>query len=71
MTFEELWRQVGILDLLPKQAIELVPQSLSDKTKKRLCKKKPEEVAEIVLWAIRQIDYGSIETVDALVSRKP
>ena len=33
--FEELWRHVGKLDLLPKQAIELVPQSLSDKTKKQ------------------------------------
>ena len=70
MTFEELWRHVGKLDLLPKQAIELVPQSLSDKTKKWLCMKKPEEVAEIVQWAIRQIDHGSIETMDALVSRK-
>ena len=70
MTFEELWRLVDELNILPKQAIELVPHSLSDRTKKQLCMKKPEEVTEIVQWAIRQIDHGSIETVDTLVSRK-
>lgn len=70
MTFEELWRVIGELKTFPDQAIQLVPHSLSDKTKKRLCKKKPEEVAEIVLWAIRQIDQGSVETVDVLVNQK-
>ena len=70
MTFEELWRLVDELNILPKQAIELVPHSLSDGTKKRLCMKKPEEVAEIVLWAIRRIDHGSIETLDVLVNQK-
>ena len=70
MTFEELWRLVDELSILPKQAIELVPHSLSDGTKKRLCMKKPEEAAGIVQWAITQIDHGSVESVDALVSRK-
>ena len=70
MTFEELWRLVDELNILPKQTIELVPHSLSDRTKKQLCMKKPEEVTEIVQWAIRQIDHGSIETVDALVNQR-
>ena len=70
MTFEDLWGQVAELKVLSSEALRLVPDVLSLKTKKRLCKKKPEEVAEIVQWAIKQIDHGSIETVDALVSQK-
>lgn len=70
MTFEELWKLVGELNVLSKEALQLVPSALSSKTKNRLCKKKPEEVTEIVQWAINQIDHGSIETVDALVNRR-
>ena len=70
MTFEDLWRHVSELKVLSSEALRLVPNALSLKTKKRLCMRKPEEVAEIVQWAIRQIDHGSIETMDALVSRK-
>ena len=70
MAFEELWRIVGELNTLPEQAILPVSHSLSDGTKNRLCRRRPERVAEIVLWAIRQIDKGSVETVDALVNRK-
>ena len=70
MTFIEFWRLVGEQNLLSKEALWLVPDSLTSKTKNRLCKKAPKEAAEIVLWAIRQVDQGSIETVDALVNRR-
>lgn len=70
MTLEEYWRLVAELNVLPNEALRWIPDSLSLKTKKRLCRKRPEEVAEIVLWAINQIDHGSTETVDALVNRK-
>lgn len=70
MIFDELWRQVVELKTLPNGALRLVSDALSPNTKKRLCRKTPEETAEIVLWAIKQIDHGSIETVDALVNQK-
>lgn len=70
MTFEEYWRQIGELKVLPGEALRWIPDSLSPITKKRLCRKKPEETAEIVLWAINQIDHGSVETVDALVNQR-
>ena len=70
MAFEDLWRQVAELNVLSSEALRLVPNALSLNTKKRLLMKKPEEVVEIVQWTIKEIDHGSIETVDALVSRK-
>ena len=70
MTFDELWRQVAKLKTLPSEALRYVPDALSVKTKKRLCRKNPEEVAEIVQWAIDQINHGSVETLDALVNQK-
>lgn len=70
MTFKEFWELVGKQSMLSKEAFLLVPDTLSTKTKSRLCGKKPEEAAEIVLWAINQIDHGSVETVDVLVNRR-
>lgn len=70
MTFDALWRQVAELKTLPNEALRYVPEALSLKTKNRLCRKKLEEVTEIVQWAINQINQGSVETLDALVNRK-
>lgn len=70
MKFDDLWKQVTELKALPKEALRLVPGSLSSKTKRHLSKEKPEEVAEIVQWAINQVNHGSVETLDALVNRR-
>lgn len=70
MTFDELWGQVAELNILPNEALRLVPDTLSPKTKNRLSRKKTEEVAEIIQWAINQINHGSIETLDALVKQR-
>lgn len=67
MTFDELWKQVKGL---PDTAMAQVPIVLSEDTKKRLCEKTPEEIAELVLSAASEIDHGSIESVDELVRRK-
>lgn len=67
MTFDELWKQVKGL---PDTAMAQVPIVLSEDTKKKLCKKTPVEIAEIVLSAVDQINHGSIESVDELVRRK-
>lgn len=70
MIFDDLWRQVTDLKILSNEALRLVPDVLSPKTKSRLSRKKPEEAAEIVQWAINQIDHGSVETLDALVNQR-
>ena len=67
MTFEEVWSQVKGL---PDMAMKQVPKTLSDKTKKTLAHKSPEDVATIVKAAIYEIDHGSIERLDTLVQRK-
>ena len=67
MTFDELWKQVkGI----PDTAMIQVPAVLSSTTKKRLCKKSPEEVGRIISAAIDEINRGSVESVDALVRKR-
>ncbi len=70
MTFNVLWKQVAELNVLSKEALRYVPDALSSKTKTFLSMKKTMEVAEIVQWAINQIDHGSVETLDALVKKR-
>lgn len=70
MTFDELWAEIGKLYILPKAAIEQVPQILSNETKKRLSRKTPKEACWILKEAIDEINRGSVETVDALTQKK-
>ena len=41
-----------------------LPSSLSDKTKRKLLKLSPKEVAE----AVDNVNYGSVESIDKLVN---
>ena len=66
MTFEEYWAGVGKTHLLPAMAIDQIPTSLSNSTKKRLMRKQPEETAEMLREAIEEINIGSIESIDSL-----
>ena len=70
MTFEEYWREVGKTHLLPSMAIDQVPTSRSNSTKKRLMKRKPEETARLLNIAIEEVNRGSIESIDSLVRKK-
>lgn len=70
MTFEEKWKQVEQLNILPNTAIRQIPQVLSEKTKSLLIKKTAQEIAEIVNSAVDEIDHGSVETVDTLVLKR-
>ena len=65
--FDDLWKQVGELHILPNTAIEQVPMFLSDKTKRQLMKKTAREVVEIVDAAVDKINHGSIEVLDELI----
>lgn len=70
MIFEEYWSEVAKLKLLPQMAIQQLPSSLLEETKKRLMRKRPEETAELLNAAIDEINRGSIESIDSLVRKK-
>lgn len=67
MSFEEIWSQV---QGLPQEAIILVPEALTEDTKKRLSNKTPEEVAKIVHAAIDEVNHGSIAPLDTLIKQR-
>ena len=67
MSFEELWARV---QGLPDTAKLQVPGTLSEATKKRLCKHSPEEVGKIVADAIEEVNRGSIAPLDELIKRR-
>ena len=69
MNFEELWAKVEQLKILPESGIKQIPAILSLRTKKDLCRCSPMETASIIMNAIDQINHGSVETMDALVSK--
>ena len=67
MTFEELWSKV---QGLPDTAMVQVPGVLKEETKKRLCRKSPEEVAVIVTEAIEEVNHGSVLPLDELIKSR-
>ena len=69
MSFEELLDQGCKSACLPEMARLLLPSTLSEATKDIVLKLTPEEFGRILVSAIDQIDYGSVETVDALVKK--
>ena len=66
-TFEKLWAEVKGL---PDTAMLQVPGVLSTNTKRKLCRKSPADVSNILIAAIDEVDHGSIEPLDILVSRR-
>lgn len=69
MTFEEYWAEVEKLEALPQMAIQQLPNSLSESTKKRLMKKRQEEAAGILCAVIEEVNRGSVESIDSLVRK--
>lgn len=68
--FDDLWKKVGELKVLPNTAIKQVPSFLSDKTKKKLMKKSAKEVADIVDATIDKVNHGSVELLDELIKKE-
>ena len=66
MTFDEVWSQVKGL---PETAVLQVPNSLSEKMKRALSKKPPEEVARIVLEAIEEVNQRSVVPLNELIKK--
>ncbi len=52
MTFEDYWLEVEKLKALPVMGIQHLPSSLSNSTKNKLIKKRPEETARLINTAI-------------------
>ena len=67
MLFDELWTQVKGL---PDTAMMQVPLVLTASTKKKLERKTPEEIEQIVSAAIEEINHGSITSLDERINRR-
>lgn len=67
MTFDELWKEISDL---PEMAKIQIPGVLRESTKKKLAKKKPDEVRQIVTAAIEEINHGSVEPLDRIIRKK-
>ncbi len=67
MAFEDVWKQVNGL---PETAKLQVPGVLSAATKKKLSRRMPEDVSEIVLAAIEEVNHGSVESLDTLIRKR-
>ena len=70
MRFDEFWIKVADLKVLPDTAIHQIPSILSNEAKNKLCKRTPEEAANIIQAAIYEIDHGSVESMNDLVLKK-
>ncbi len=68
--FDMLWKDVEEKKLLSYDIIESVPRLLSEKTKKKLIRKTPDEVATAIRAVINKINTGSVETIDALLRKQ-
>lgn len=67
--FDMLWLEIKDKELLPFDILDSVPRLLSEKTKKKLIKKTPEEVAGAIKTTIDKINAGSKETIDTLIRK--
>lgn len=67
MTFDEVWAKVqGLPDTAKLQG----PGTLREDTKKKLSRKTPEEVSEIVRQAVAEVDHGSVDPLDTLIRKR-
>ena len=70
MSFEELWREVEKLKMLPDTAIAQIPDALTVSTKEKLLERMPKDVAEIVTAAIDEVNRGSVDLLDDLIKKR-
>lgn len=68
--FSDYWANVEKLKTLPNTAIQQLPNSLSENTKRKLMKIRPEESVKILIATIEQINRGSVESIDTLVRKQ-
>ena len=69
MGFNDLVVTLARKHSLPEMAALQLNDLLSEDAKKELLKRSPEEVADILNYAIRKINNGSTAKIDDLVKR--
>ena len=70
MQFEDLWEEVAKHNVLPRAAVETIPNMLSETTKEKLMTLQPYEVCSIIRSSIDEIDVGSAASLNSIVIRK-
>ena len=70
MDFNDMLKKLAEQKVLPEMAILQLDEALSKEVKAALLHKSPQEVAEILNYAIRKINNGSIERIDQLVRKQ-
>lgn len=70
MQFEDLWEEVAKHNVLPRAAVENVPDMLSETTKEKLMKLQPYEVCSIIKSSIDEIDNGTVVSLDSIVLKR-
>ena len=65
--FEDYWKKIEELGILPEGALKQLPESLGDTVRAELMKRTPEESAQAILVAIDQVNHGSVAPVEELV----
>ena len=70
MTFNELWTAIEKTGILPKPAIEHIPELLSTESKQQLLEKAPLEAAKMIEKAIQCINNGSTQKIDDLLQNR-
>lgn len=68
--FSEYWGEVDKLDTLPQMAIQQLPSSLSESTKKRLIKIRPEDTIGLLKETIEKINRGFVGSIENLVKKQ-
>ncbi len=70
MVFEDYWVEVEKQKVLSRMAIEQLPSSLSESSKKQLMKLRPVKAAELLCAVIEEVNRGSVESVDCLIKKR-
>lgn len=70
MQFEDLWEEVSRHNVLPRAAVENVPDMLSETTKEKLLTLQPYEVCSIIKSSIHEINDGSVVSLDSIVLKR-
>ena len=66
----DIWRIVDRNIGLTGDGKNQIPGVLRESTKKKLARKKPEEVRQIVVAAIDEVNNGSVEPLDRIIRKK-
>ena len=70
MQFEDLWEEVSKHNVLPRAAVETIPDMLSETTKEKLLTLQPYEVCSIIKSSIDEIHDGTVVSLNSIVLRK-